>query len=88
MKALKIEDLNVAKELDGRAMSSVRGGTLGYFHFPFAPVSISNTTNFSAEQSVGQANEILSNNGNNAAFVTGITSTVKPSQTGTNTINF
>jgi hypothetical protein len=88
MKALKIEDLNVAQELDGRALSSVRGGMLGYYPLPFPPVNVSNTTNFSAQQLVSQSNDMFSNNGNNVAFASGIQSTFKPSQTGTNTINF
>lgn len=88
MKALKIEDLNVAHALDGRAMSSVRGGMLGCYPLPCWPVNMTNTTNFSAQQLVNQSNDILSNNGNNVAFASGIQSTVKPMQTGVNTINF
>jgi hypothetical protein len=89
MTSLKIENLDLAKELDGRAMSAVRGGTLGYFPLlPYSPVHVTDTTNFSAQQLIGQTNSIVNNNGNNVAFATGITSTVKPSQTATNTINF
>ena len=59
---LKIEDLNVAKELDGRAMSAVRGGTLGFFPpLPFSPVNIADSTTFSAQQLIGQTNNIVNN---------------------------
>jgi hypothetical protein len=90
MKSLMIEDLGVAKELDGRAMSAVRGGTLGYLlPLPYySPVNVSDTTNFSAQQLIGQSNNIVNNTGNDAAFVSGIHSTVNPSQSAKNTINF
>lgn len=89
MTSLKIENLDLAKELDGRAMSAVRGGTLGYFPLPYySPVHVSDTTNFSAQQLIGQTNTIVNNNGNNVAFASGISSTIKPTQTATNTINF
>lgn len=89
MTSLKIENLDLAKELDGRAMSAVRGGTLGYFALPYySPVHVTDTTNFSAQQLIGQTNTIVNNNGNNVAFASGISSTIKPTQTATNTINF
>ena len=89
MKTLMIEDLSVAKELDGRAMSAVRGGTLGYYWpLPYSPVHVTDTTNFSAQQVIGQTNDIVNNTGNNVAFASGIHSTVKPTQTASNTINF
>ncbi|RJF96048.1 hypothetical protein [Noviherbaspirillum saxi] len=90
MKALIINDLSVTEELDASAMAAVRGGTYKGMPFYFGPlVSMSkNDFQFDAEQSLGQSQNTLVNNGNNAAFVSGITSTVKPHQHGTNTINF
>jgi hypothetical protein len=92
MKTLMIEDLAVAKELDGREMSAVRGGTLpGLGLSPVYPVFPSvnvSTVNFSASQAIGQSNVIEDNTGNDAAFVSGIHSTVNPSQNAHNTINF
>ena len=65
-------------------MSAVRGGT---FYFP----SFLSSTDFafSAQQMIGQTQNVSNANGNNAAFVTGIDSKVKPVQTAqnTNTIN-
>jgi hypothetical protein len=89
MKSLMIEDLGVAKELDGRAMSGVRGGTGSYWPLPYySPVHVTDTTNFSAQQLIGQTNNIVNNTGNNVAFASDIHSTVNPSQHATNTINF
>jgi hypothetical protein len=89
MKALMIKDLSVAKELDDRAMSAVRGGTLGLFPLqPYSPAHVTDTTNFSAQQLIGQTNNIVNNTGNDVAFASGIHSTVNPSQKATNTINF
>ncbi|WP_242540000.1 hypothetical protein [Trinickia mobilis] len=87
MKTLMIEDLSVAKELDGRAMSAVRGGYLPVVYPLFPSVHV-DTTNFSASQAIGQSNTILNNTGNDAAFVSNIHSTVNPSQNAHNTINF
>ena len=51
MKSLMIKDLDVAKELDGRAMSAVRGGMLGLYPLlPYAPVQVTDTTSFSASR--------------------------------------
>ncbi|NEX60192.1 hypothetical protein [Noviherbaspirillum galbum] len=44
--------------------------------------------NFSATQALGQEQNTQVNNGNNAAFVSGITSNVKPTQNGSNNISF
>ncbi|PMS32815.1 hypothetical protein C0Z20_25660 [Trinickia symbiotica] len=84
-----IEDLGAAKELDARAMSAVRGGTLGYLPLPYySPVHVTDTTNFSAQQLISQSNSIVNNTGNDVAFSSGIHSTVNPSQSAKNTINF
>ena len=88
MSKLMIADLSVAKELDRRAMSAVRGGYLSLpFYYPTPSVKV-DTTNFSAEQLIGQTNSIVSNTGNDVAFASGIHSTVNPVQTAKNTINF
>ncbi len=92
MKALSIKDLSVAKDLDAKDMASVAGGT-GMFKMPALFVgplaSISKSqVNFGAEQAMGQEQNTLVNNGNNVAFAAGIKSSVNPTQTGKNTINF
>ena len=87
MKTLMIEDLAVAKELDGREMSAVRGGYQPYF-YPLYPSVHVDTTNFSATQLIGQSNSIENNTGNDVAFASNIHSTVNPKQDAHNTINF
>jgi hypothetical protein len=92
MKALTIKDLSVSKDLGAKDMSSVRGGH-GFHRMPalFASPLFSvakSEINFDAAQSLGQSQNTLVNNGNNAAFVQGIKSDVNPTQTGKNTINF
>ena len=88
MKSLSIKDLSVTEELDSRAMSAVRGGNLPGF-WPGVNVS-SDEASFSADQLISQTQNTLNNNGNNVAFASGISSTVKPTQTAsnTNTVNF
>ena len=93
MKALIIKDLSVTAELDRKAMAAVQGGmgsssysTPSYWK-PELDVT-KNEFNFDISQSLNQSQNTLVNNGNNVAFASGITSTVKPHQTGTNTINF
>jgi hypothetical protein len=86
MNTLIIADLCVTEELDGRAMTAVSGGTLGVL-WPLYP-SVSETTNFSAQQAIGQSNSIVNYTGNNVAFAYDIHSTVNPSQSAQNTINF
>jgi hypothetical protein len=89
MTTLMIKDLAVAEELDVRAMSGVRGGTyeLPYYWAPFYSHTESNSV-FAASQSIGQVQNVLNNNGNNVAFASGITSTVNPTQSASNNINF
>ena len=88
MKSLSIKDLSVTEELDSRAMSAVRGGNLPSFW----PGYNSSTTSlsFNAEQLISQSQNTINNNGNNVAFASGISSTVKPTQTASNhnTVNF
>ncbi|HKU00879.1 MAG TPA: hypothetical protein VJS30_30740 [Paraburkholderia sp.] len=89
MSKLMIADLSATQELDRRAMSAVRGGNLGLWpvYYPTPSVKV-DTTNFSAEQLIGQTNSIVSNTGNDVAFASGIKSTVNPVQNAHNTINF
>jgi hypothetical protein len=95
MSALTIKDLSVSSDLDSAAMSGVRGGT-GYAATPsfampsFAPsLSLTrNEFNFAATQGLGQEQNTQVNNGNNAAFVSCITSNVHPTQNGSNNISF
>jgi hypothetical protein len=92
MKALTIKDLSVSKDLGAKDMSSVRGGhgfhrMPGLFNAPLFSYAKSEI-NFDASQSLGQSQNTEVNNGNNVAFASGIKSTVNPTQTGKNTINF
>ena len=93
MKTLLIKDLPVTEELDRKAMAGVVGGTSqGYTSYngystPFGGTSKSEFS-FDASQMLDQSQKTLVNNGNNVAFASDITATVKPHQTGTNTINF
>ncbi len=90
MKTLTIKDLALTEELDRKAMASVHGGMYKGASSSWLP-SLNvpkGDIKFDASQVLVQGQETLVNNGNNAAFVSGITSTVNPSQKGTNTINF
>ena len=92
MKALSIKDLSVSKDLNAKDMTSVRGGhgvakMPAFFASPVFSVAKSDL-NFDAAQSLGQQQNTLVNNGNNVAFAAGIQSSVNPTQTGKNTINF
>ncbi|RJG00403.1 hypothetical protein [Noviherbaspirillum sedimenti] len=90
MKTLTIKDLSRTAELDRQAMAGVSGG----MYKGFAPYSVfaldasKHSFSFDAKQSIDQEQNTLVNNGNNAAFVSGITATVNPKQTADNTINF
>ncbi|RJF96047.1 hypothetical protein [Noviherbaspirillum saxi] len=90
MTTLIITDLSVTEQLDARAMTAVRGGMYkGVYPFWSPLVSVSkNDFQFEADQALGQSQNTMVNNGNNVAFASGITSTVKPHQHGANTINF
>ena len=99
MATLIIKDLSVATELGHAAMAAVRGGynkelkgamslsSVGGVELP-KPGMPANTYSFDASQLIGQSQSVLNNNGNNAAFVCDITSTVNPTQTGHNNIRF
>jgi hypothetical protein len=96
MTTLILKDLSVTTELDARELSAVRGGSrglygdMGNFGPSYAPSGsyTKNDFNFNAAQSLGQCQNTEVNNGNNAAFVCGITSNVTPTQCGSNSINF
>lgn len=77
MTNLTIKDLAVSETLDAQSMASVRGGAyLGGFPFSGAMFSLSRDDfKFDATQMMQQSQNTQVNNGNNAAFVSGITST-------------
>jgi hypothetical protein len=100
MTTLLIKDLATASDLDRAAMASVRGGYYkgapAYCMPSFCtpdwgmPTSYAPSTEFkvNASQMIGQSQNVMNNNGNNVAFAHGITSTVNPTQTANNNINF
>lgn len=97
MTTLILKDLTVTAELDAKELSAVRGGSRGLYGDTsnFGPIhggpSLSysqNDLNFNAAQSLGQCQNTEVNNGNNAAFVCGVSSTVTPTQCGHNNISF
>jgi hypothetical protein len=90
MTTLIITDLSVSEQLDSSRMAAVRGGMYKGAPFYLGPMfsASKNDFKFEADQSLEQSQNTLVNNGNNVAFASGITSTVKPHQHGTNTINF
>ncbi len=102
MKTLAILDLHIEAELDAAALSAVVGGCgwsmpsclpamPSYCAPSYSGPSLSLDTSavsFNASQSLGQQQNTLVNNGNNAAFVCGTTANVTPSQSGHNNISF
>ena len=90
MKTLTIKDLSRTTELDRQAMAGVSGGMYkGWMPYSLSSFDkSSHSFSFDASQAIGQEQNTLVNNGNNVAFASGITSTVKPTQTADNTINF
>jgi hypothetical protein len=90
MKTLMIADLAHTDTLDAKAMASVRGGMYkGAYPLPFFGYGSSKSdVSFDASQMIGQTQNIVNENGNNVAFASGITSTIKPTQTAHNNINF
>lgn len=90
MKTLTIKDLPVAAELDRKAMAGVQGGQRLLGALPLLPVFGVSKSDFSmnAEQLIGQSQSVVNQNGNNAAFVSDIHSTVKPTQSANNSISF
>ena len=92
MTRLAITDLSVSADLDVSAMAAVRGGSMGWqgYGYSYSPQHPVNTSDFKFDvtQQLGQSQNTQVNNGNNAAYVCGITSTVNPTQCGSNNINF
>jgi hypothetical protein len=99
MTTLLIKDLAIASDLDRAAMASVSGGC--YYKAPscYVPTycppvyekpSYGYPTDFkfNASQAIGQSQNVENNNGNNVAFAHGISSTVNPTQSANNNINF
>ena len=100
MSTLNVKDLPNATELDHAEMASVTGGTC-YYKAPtcwtppphcapeYKPEPYKPSTfDFNASQSIGQCQNVVNNNGNNAAYVCDISSTVNPTQSANNNINF
>jgi hypothetical protein len=98
MSTLMIKDLSVTTELDHSAMAAVRGGynkelqgsmTLSSLGEKMPGYTVpTNTYSFNASQLIGQAQNVTNNNGNNVAFANCIDSTVNPTQSASNNINF
>jgi hypothetical protein len=101
MTTLLIKDIAAATELDRADMAAVTGGCSYYkqpscwtptYYMPeyCAPAPKGHPTSFSfdASQSIGQSQNVVNNNGNNVAFASGISSTVNPTQSANNNINF
>lgn len=89
MTTLMIKDLSLTEELGSKAMAAVRGGKGVPGWMPFFGTFMPEFKNFSfdAAQTVGQSQNVVNNNGSNAAFVGGIGSTVNPPQAGDNGIS-
>ncbi|AXE95165.1 hypothetical protein ACOCG7_01675 [Paraburkholderia sp. DD10] len=88
MNALMIKDLSITEQLDSKAMSAVRGGfgpSSSYFNFTpvYAP---NNSKTVDATQLINTTMNIQSANGNNAAFVAGVSTTINPHVTSSNNI--
>ena len=103
MTTLNIKDLATTTELDSADMASVSGGCYykapascwtpptycpPSYGTPAPHGASPSSFSFDASQSIGQSQNVVNNNGNNAAFVHGISSTVNPTQTANNNINF
>ncbi|CAE6741661.1 hypothetical protein [Paraburkholderia haematera] len=90
MNTLMIKDLSLTEQLDSKAMSAVRGGW-GYpstSYFNFTPVyAPNNSKTVDATQLISTTMNIQNANGNNAAFVAGVTTTIDPHVSSSNNIN-
>jgi hypothetical protein len=101
MTTLLIKDIAATTELDRAGMASVTGGC-GYkapscwtppsyctpHYDSYAPKGYPTSFSVDASQSIGQSQNVMNNNGNNVAFASGISSTVNPTQSANNNINF
>ena len=94
MSTLTIKDLHASTNLDQGGLAKVRGGYSGYAGYEMKQVGwpqgeyggYADKFSVDATQSLMQGQSVLNNNGNNAAFVCGIMSTVNPTQHGSNNI--
>ncbi|HZZ01797.1 hypothetical protein [Paraburkholderia sp.] len=90
MNTLMIKDLPITAQLDSKAMSAVRGG-FGYpssSYFNFTPVyAPNNSKTVDATQLISTTMNIQNANGNNTAFVAGVTTTIDPHVSSSNNIN-
>ncbi|ABE35477.1 hypothetical protein DR64_5805 [Paraburkholderia xenovorans LB400] len=91
MNTLTIKDLSITEQLDSKAMSAVRGGT-GFHpsssYFNFMPVyAPNNSKTVNATQLINTQMDIQNANGNNAAFVAGVTTTIDPHVNASNNIS-
>ncbi|MFL9868212.1 hypothetical protein PQR67_28880 [Paraburkholderia fungorum] len=95
MNTLMIKDLSTTAQLDSKVMSAVRGGLgLGYGYpssssfLNFSPVYAPNNSKaVDATQLINTTMNIQNANGNNAAFVAGVTTTIDPHVSSSNNIN-
>ena len=91
MKTLMISDLTVNTELDSEAMATVSGGRSRYHHWG-APRYAShestdiNISQFTADQFIGQAQNVSVATGIDAAFADHLKSVVQPNQSAENNI--
>ncbi|WP_454862532.1 hypothetical protein [Paraburkholderia fungorum] len=96
MNTLMIKDLSITAQLDSKTMRTVRGGLglgLGYGYpsssfLNFSPVYAPNYSKaVDATQLISTTMNIQNANGNNAAFVAGVTTTIDPHVSSSNNIN-
>ncbi|HEY2021399.1 hypothetical protein [Paraburkholderia sp.] len=93
MNTLMIKDLSNTAELDGKAMSAVRGGNGFYYpmsslHYSFAPVyAPNNSKTVDATQLISTTMNIQSANGNDSALVAGTKTTIAPHVESSNNIS-
>ena len=94
MTALTIKDLSASTELDTEAMALVSGGHSRYLPVFGGPVykernrTDIDVVNFTADQFIGQEQNVDVATGVNVAFADHIKSVVKPSQNANNSIRF
>ncbi|MBS1191775.1 MAG: hypothetical protein H6R10_3567 [Rhodocyclaceae bacterium] len=87
MKTLLIHDLSRSENLDAKAMGAVQGGMYkGLPSFWSYYDGSKHDSSLSAVQEIGQSQDVFNANGNNVAFSDRITSTVKPTQTASNSV--
>ena len=89
MKTLIINDLSRTEELSGKAMAAVHGGWYGDYYPYYTPLFDDSKHDFSvaAQQSNQQSQTVNNNNGVNAAFVQGVTSTIQPAMASSNSLS-